>query len=154
MAAEPSAPAPAWHGELVCATAADHAEVVRLLQAFLDSDTTELGIDGKHIEELPASYFTLAEVRARLVVFACNHNRLTTLPAGLGQLSALVQFWCHNNRLAFLPAELGHLSKLIEFNCNHNNLMSLPAELGQLTALECFDCSYNVLRGAGPAHNA
>jgi len=120
MSAEPSAPA--WHGELVCATAAAHATVVRLLQHFLDSEDTELHIGENAIEELPPSYFAPAEVRARLKVFDCYYNNLTSLPAELGQLAALERFNCSYNALTSLPASLGQLSALKEFDCDHNRL--------------------------------
>jgi len=104
---------PAWHGELKCATVAAHAEAVCILQQFLDSDGTELNINGRKVTALPPGYFALAAVRARLVVFRCPNNALTAIPASLGKLTALERFYCNHNALTSLPADLGQLTALM-----------------------------------------
>jgi leucine-rich repeat protein SHOC2 len=43
--------------------------------------------------------------------------------------------WLDRNKLASLPAVIGSLTALTELHLNDNQLTSLPAEIGNLTAL-------------------
>lgn len=140
-------PAPAaWRAELKCDRPANYQRACNALQNFLGTLEEDcLLIDRMGIEVLPPSYFALESVRTRLETFHCNGNHLTSLPAELGQLSALEYFSCSDNVLTTLPAELGLLSALKWFTCGDNNLTELPAELGQLSALVLFECHSNAL---------
>ena len=75
----------------------------------------------------------------------CSCNKLTTLPAEIGQLSQLQTFYCDNNKLTVLPTEIGQLSQLREFSCSYNQLTVLPTEIGQLSQLQSFYCNNNQL---------
>ncbi|MEO7932589.1 MAG: COR domain-containing protein [Chthoniobacterales bacterium] len=63
---------------------------------------------------------------------------LTTLPAEIGQLTALTELNLYRNKLTTLPAEIGKLSALIDLDVSSNFLVTLPAEIGDLTALSAF----------------
>ena len=67
--------------------------------------------------------------------FYIYRNRLTSLPAEIGQLTALRELNLEGNPLTSVPAEIGQLTSLRELNLNGNELTSLPAEIGQLTSL-------------------
>ena len=62
-------------------------------------------------------------------------NRLTSLPAEIGQLASLRQLVLGGNQLTSLPAEIWQLTSLEELSLSGNQLTSVPAEIGQLTSL-------------------
>ena len=74
-----------------------------------------------------------------------GYNQITSLPAEIGNLSALKDLRLGSNQLTSLPAELGNLIALEELLLDQNQLTSLPAELGKLITLEWLDLSYNPL---------
>ena len=49
------------------------------------------------------------------------------------------------NKLTSLPAKIGQLTRLQELEFTSNNLSSLPAEIGQLTNLQTFKIDGNPL---------
>ncbi|MFN7834349.1 MAG: leucine-rich repeat domain-containing protein [Burkholderiaceae bacterium] len=60
---------------------------------------------------------------------------LKSLPACIGQLTALTSLKCDRNQLTSLPPEIGLLTALKKLNCDYNQLTSLPPEIRSLTAL-------------------
>ena len=72
-----------------------------------------------------------------------QHNKLTQLPAEIGNLSNLTEWWLNNNKLTQLPAEIGKLSNLTKWWLNDNQLTQLPAEIGNLTNLTWLDVEDN-----------
>ncbi|MBN9120904.1 MAG: leucine-rich repeat domain-containing protein [Planctomycetes bacterium] len=71
---------------------------------------------------------------------------MTSVPAELGQLTALTELYLHNNRLTSVPAELGQLAALTTLSLYSNRLTSVPTELGQLAALTELSLHNNQLR--------
>ena len=75
---------------------------------------------------------------------------LTTLPAEIGQLTALTELYLPANQLTALPPQLGQLTALRRLDLDNNQLMSLPPQLGQLTALTWLDLDNNQLTSLPP----
>ena len=64
-------------------------------------------------------------------------NKLTSLPAEIGQLTALEWLNLRYNQLTSLPAEIGQLTSLTELWLSLNQLTSLPAAIRELRAAGC-----------------
>ena len=61
--------------------------------------------------------------------WSLNDNKLTSVPAEIGQLTALRELNLNNNKLTSVPAEIGQLTSLTVLYINGNQLTSLPAEI-------------------------
>lgn len=96
----------------------------------------------------------------------CSSNKLTALPATIGDLQGLVSLEAHTNQLTGLPPEIANcaaLEKLLvyankikelpakfppalsEINLFNNQVKKLPPAIGQLTALEEVNFAANKL---------
>ena len=74
-----------------------------------------------------------------------NENKLTELPAEIGDLRELRKLNVSNNQLVGLPTSIHRLTKLEELDLNVNNLTELPAEIGDLRELCLLNVSRNPL---------
>ena len=72
-------------------------------------------------------------------------NKLTSLPAEIGQLTSLTKLRLAQNQLTSPPAEIGQLTLLRWLNLSGNQLTSLPSKLGQITSMERLYLSGNQL---------
>lgn len=86
------------------------------------------------------------------LVIATN-NLTGTLPASIGNLSALVELDLdHNNISGTLPSSLGSLSSLESLNLSYNQITgAIPTELGNMSRCEEIELRYNNLTGSIPA---
>ena len=66
-----------------------------------------------------------------------SYNKLTSLPAEIGQLTSLRVLSLNDNPLTNLPAEIGQLTSLEEFYLMGNKLTTLPAAIRELRAAGC-----------------
>jgi small GTP-binding protein len=66
------------------------------------------------------------------MVLDLSGNKLSLLPAEIGQLANLTVLDLSNNQLSGLPAEIGQLANLRELDLSRNQLSSLPAEILKL----------------------
>lgn len=84
-------------------------------------------------------------------VLALDGNRISQLPASIGQLSRLESLALSDNLLTELPPALGRLARLRQLLVSQNRLARLPHELGDCGQLEELDVHHNALTvGAGP----
>lgn len=82
-----------------------------------------------------------------------SYNKLTDLPANIGDLSTLVSLNLRGNKLTILPDEIGELASLNVLKVDNpdvylrtNQLVSLPPGLGRLTNLDSLYLSGNKLK--------
>jgi CCR4-NOT transcription complex subunit 6 len=95
-------------------------------------DWHSMDLSGQGIRSLAPSLF----VYTFLTELYVPSNKLTQLPAAIGQLRALRHLDASNNQLKHLPPELGmcvYLKNLLLFD---NQLTTLPNELGSLHQLD------------------
>eukprot|EP00505_MAST-04D_sp_SCG-Rhode-Island_P004419 Stramenopile-MAST_4_protein_4419 len=88
-------------------------------------------ITGK-IESLPT---TFATDHPKLKSFQLIGNRLSALPANIGDMSKLLVLDVGSNQLRELPESLGELNNLVELRLRMNNLTSLPSTLQRMGKL-------------------
>ncbi|KCV72472.1 hypothetical protein H696_00068 [Fonticula alba] len=74
-----------------------------------------------------------------------SDNKITSLPAEIGNLTNLSLISLRDNRLTHLPPEIGKLSKLVEFNIQGNDIAFFPAEMAGLP----LDGEESVFKAAG-----
>ena len=103
----------------------------------------------KFLEHLAAGSVSEAE-RLAVKKLDLSHNRLSSLPPEIGQLTNLTRLHWSFNNLSSLPSEIGHLANLTSLNLSGNSLSSLPPEIGQLTKLTSLNLSGNRLSSLPP----
>ena len=74
-----------------------------------------------------------------------SHNKLTTVPAEIGELSSLCSLTLTNNQISSIPDEITRCASLTQFDISHNSLSHLPANIGHLTELKKLSVKYNRL---------
>lgn len=72
-------------------------------------------------------------------------NRLTNIPARIGELSSLIRLNLRFSFIATLPKEIGNLSTLTHLDLYAADLITLPMEIGNLSELTTLDLGYNDL---------
>jgi len=101
--------------------------------------------------DVPSRWISLAIYGERCNAIAegrlleVGDNRLTRLPAELGQLTNLRRLGLSNNCLTELPTQLGQLARLQALDLAGNDLKELPSHLGELTNLQELDLWRNQL---------
>jgi hypothetical protein len=80
-----------------------------------------------------------------LNTFLLSHNRLTSIPVSIGNLTLLERLDLYNNDLTTIPDQIGHLCTLQTLLLSHNHLTSIPVSIGNLTLLERLDLYNNDL---------
>jgi internalin A len=79
-----------------------------------------------------------------------SNNQLTTLPPGIGRLTALTDLYLSRNQLTSLPPEIGQFTALKALFLSRNQPTSLPPEIGRLTVLMGLFFSGNQLTSLPP----
>ncbi|NXW78482.1 LRSM1 ligase, partial [Hirundo rustica] len=80
------------------------------------------------------------------VVLDLHDNQLASLPADIGQLTALQVLNLERNLLKSLPQSIGDLAQLQVLNVKGNKLRELPGSVSGLRSLRALDVSGNVLQ--------
>ena len=103
---------------------------VKKIRSWVNDPLQPLGERRTH-----AMYRILEAYDLNLPCLRLNNFRLSSIPAELGQLSALQRLDLSYNKLIFIPPELGNLVSLEELYLNNNCLTSVPEEIAGLLTL-------------------
>lgn len=79
------------------------------------------------------------------MIVTLSHNKLTSIPAEIGELESLSSLTLANNHIASIPDTITRCTRLTQFDISHNSLTELPDNLGALTALKKLSVKYNQL---------
>jgi len=126
-------------------------ELLQLIDRAAEAGWEELDLAGDDLEELPPQIGKLTQLKTLILgkwakkTGPVKGNRLSMLPAEIGQLINLRSLDLRFNSLGTLPAEIGQLTNLQSLSLLDNSLRSLPVEIGQLTHLQSLDLSGNSL---------
>lgn len=92
--------------------------------------TRVMHMNGMALRLIPAPVFDLM----MLTRLDLGRNKLTSVPAEVGQLSFLEELWLNDNEyLADLPAELESCKRLTVLDLRHTSVRNLPREIGPRT---------------------
>jgi Leucine rich repeat len=128
----------------------ERAKAKRCIIEYLSNkDQTSLYLNDLKLRTLPA-VFGIPTLSTKLICLSLAKNRLTELPAEIGQLSVLEILDLSNNKLTELPVEIGQLSALNELWLTSNQLTVLPPEITRLRALQSLYLSINQLTTVPP----
>lgn len=89
-------------------------------------------LDHNQLTMLPTGFGDLMN----LIVLSLSHNNLAFLPSEIGNLNHLSELWLVNVQLIALPEEICLLKKLIKLGVGENLLSGLPENFSNLQALE------------------
>ena len=117
------------------------AEAMRRILAAKKANSADLSLTRLGLSSIPAEIGNLTALRNLLL----SHNQLTTLPAEIGNLTALTRLDLYDDQLTTLPAEIWNLTALTRLGLGGNQLTTLPAEIGNLTALARLYLRHNQL---------
>nr|XP_057922979.1 volume-regulated anion channel subunit LRRC8D-like [Doryrhamphus excisus]XP_057923075.1 volume-regulated anion channel subunit LRRC8D-like [Doryrhamphus excisus] len=81
----------------------------------------------------------------RLTCLKLWHNKITTIPASIGQVKSLESLHLSHNKLESLPPALFKLPKLRHLDVAHNFITVLPPDVGLLLDLQHLDITSNKL---------
>lgn len=101
----------------------------------LSSDTLDLSGLKLTTADLRTLMLEIIQQLPDLAYLDLSNNRITELPAGIGQLQQLTNLNVSQNRLTRLPAEIGQLEELTELIASDNQITELPAEMINLKRL-------------------
>ncbi|XP_015500373.1 E3 ubiquitin-protein ligase LRSAM1 isoform X2 [Parus major] len=104
-----------------------------------------LDISRCELSEVPYGVFATCKVLQKKVL-DLHDNQLASLPADIGQLTALQVLNLEKNLLKSLPQSIGDLAQLQVLNVKGNKLRELPRSVSGLRSLQALDVSGNVLQ--------
>jgi Leucine-rich repeat (LRR) protein len=78
-------------------------------------------------------------------------NRLTTIPADIGECTELEILRLSRNKLRALPSSLQRCSRLRLLAVSHNVITCIPPPLANCGSLECIEADHNALVDLPPA---
>jgi Leucine-rich repeat (LRR) protein len=114
----------------------------QIIEPLCQRPITRLCLSDNRLTSLPAGLGNLTN----LTVLDLWNNRLSSFPTWIGNLTNLTELDFSLNNLAEVPAALGKLTNLRELNLYNNQLTFVPASIGKLTNLTTLYLSYNKLR--------
>lgn len=100
----------------------------------------ELGVFRGEVKEIPAA---ISQMKLRRLQI--QDQKLTRLPAQIGEMESLILLKLGGNNLTGLPPEIGRLKNLEVLHLYNNSLRQLPREIGNLQNLKILDLHANNL---------
>ncbi|NWI46422.1 LRSM1 ligase, partial [Picathartes gymnocephalus] len=107
-----------------------------------------LDISRCELSEVPYGAFATCKVLQKKVLIIHTNNLTSLVPKSCSLLSLITVkvLDLHDNQLASLPADIGQLTALQVLNLERNLLKSLPQSIGDLTQLQILNVKGNRLR--------
>ncbi|NWR44257.1 LRSM1 ligase, partial [Regulus satrapa] len=107
-----------------------------------------LDISRCELSEVPYGAFATCKVLQKKVLIIHTNNLTSLVPKSCSLLSLITVkvLDLHDNQLASLPADIGQLTALQVLNLERNLLKSLPQSIGDLTQLQVLNVKGNKLR--------
>ncbi|XP_053852153.1 E3 ubiquitin-protein ligase LRSAM1 isoform X2 [Vidua macroura] len=107
-----------------------------------------LDISRCELSEVPYGAFATCKVLQKKVLIIHTNNLTSLVPKSCNLLSLITVkvLDLHDNQLASLPAEIGQLTALQVLNLERNLLKSLPQSIGDLAQLQVLNVKGNKLR--------
>eukprot|EP00020_Sapocribrum_chincoteaguense_P002865 CAMPEP_0170752724 /NCGR_PEP_ID=MMETSP0437-20130122/12116_1 /TAXON_ID=0 /ORGANISM="Sexangularia sp." /LENGTH=929 /DNA_ID=CAMNT_0011091803 /DNA_START=26 /DNA_END=2815 /DNA_ORIENTATION=- len=107
---------------------------------MLTEDTTKVNLSSRSLTEFPEAVTGLKH----LVTLNVGYNKITKIPASIGQLSnTLTSLTLAGNQLRELPEEIGALASLTDLIISKNALVALPESIGDLKSLRSLNAMLN-----------
>ncbi len=94
-----------------------------------------LSLEKKKLTEFPKTLSRYENLR----ILDLSKNRISLIPAEIGELLALEELNLSKNRVYNLPPQLANLQDLKVLLLSKNDIEKIPAEIGELSALEELD---------------
>jgi Leucine-rich repeat (LRR) protein len=119
----------------------------QIIEPLCQRPLTQIDLSVNRLTSLPAELGNLTN----LTKITLSLNRLHSLPAELGNLTNLTKLYLSRNRLRSLSPALTNLINLRDLDLSNNRLHSLPAVLGNLTKLKWLNLYNNRLTSLSAA---
>ena len=104
-----------------------------------------LDLTGTGLFRAPDAVTELSKIEKLIEKLVLDENNLIALPAGINKLKNLILLNLKNNKLTELPAEIGDLRELRWLFLSKNQLVGLPTSIQRLTKLKKLDLDENKL---------
>jgi len=100
-----------------------------------------LFLDDSQLTSLPASIGNLSAIE----VLSLNNNEIYNIPEDWGNMTSLEGLSIDHNNIDEIPQNIWRLTKLKELHCNHNQIETLPESIGKLENLQRLHFAHNKL---------
>jgi Leucine-rich repeat (LRR) protein len=123
-------------------TVSDYSDTLAL-RAILDANgLTTISAGG------PPSTVTMIMVNGnihRIKELTLQNKGITTIPAGIKELTAMQILRLDSNSIAALPPEIGACTSLVRMQISYNQLTTLPAGISNMHSLQSLILSHNTI---------
>jgi CCR4-NOT transcription complex subunit 6 len=127
--------------EAAAPEAEDRRRPTAIVKSRQRQDWRNLDISGQGLRALAPALFVYNFLQELYIA----SNKLTILPAAIGELRQLTHLNASYNQISELPAEIAMCTQLKELLLFNNNLRTFPSELGSLYLLDMLGVEGNPL---------
>lgn len=102
-----------------------------------------INLSGNQLSKIEDGSWSFPELK---YLYLQDNQLEGTLPASVKSCTMLRELWLNSNKLTSLPAEIGELHRLKVLNANNNKISELPGEFAKLDSIREFDVQNNQLQ--------